>query len=172
MPALRTRLIARETPDGVKTKQQIADYKAALRTAIANYIQRMKNWITQNTTPRTPGKIPKATGYLAQSSTPVIGRSNVSGTWFEAHFGFDAKYASYVDRGSPPHYPPIEEIRTWCKTVGLPVDAAEAIAWKIYQHGTKGYHFFDDGVIAAKQILKEELGKAFRYYNLQVNIRL
>ena len=43
--SLRTRLTARETPDGVKTKQQIADYKAALRYGIANYIRFIRFWI-------------------------------------------------------------------------------------------------------------------------------
>ena len=170
--SLRTRLTARETPRGVQTKQQISDYKAALREGIANYIRLITLWIAENTIPRTEGKIPKATGYLSQSSQAVVSRSKVSGTWFEAHFGFEAKYARYVDVGTPPHYPPLEEIKSWCKTVGIPIEAAEAIAWKIYTKGTTGYNFFAPGVMEAKRILRQELSRAFRKYDLQVNVRI
>ena len=170
--ALRTKLVSRDTPQSIQTKQQRSDYKAALRQGIANYIRLITLWIAENTAKRTPGKIPIATGYLSQSSQAVVSQSKVMGTGFEAHFGFDAPYAVYADEGSEPHWVPLAELKTWCKTVGIPEELVYAIRGKIKAVGTTGYHFFTPGVMEAKRILREELSRAFRFYDLQVNVRI
>jgi len=73
------------------------------------------------------------------------------------------EYAKYVEYGTPPHFPPVEEIREWCKTVGVPEDAAWAIAKAIEKRGTRPQPFirpfFNNKLLS---ILKKNLAAAFR----------
>jgi hypothetical protein len=127
----------------------------------------MINWIDQNP------DIPEATGYLKQSAQSVLGRSSVVGTKFEAYVGFDATYAQYVEQGRPPgSFPPVEAIRAWCVTVGIPPTAAEAIAWKIYHKGITPQPFWEATKAYAMQVLQEELRRAMLKYQLIATVHV
>jgi Bacteriophage HK97-gp10, putative tail-component len=45
-------------------------------------------------------------------------------------------YAPYVEFGTRPHFPPLEPIRRWCISRGLPASAAFPIARAISERGT------------------------------------
>lgn len=50
--------------------------------------------------------------------------------------GSTAHYAPYVEFGTRPHFPPLEPIREWCRSRGIPESAAFPIARKISEVGT------------------------------------
>lgn len=50
--------------------------------------------------------------------------------------GSTSPYAPFVEFGTRPHFPPLEPIRRWCASRGLPVTAAFPIARKISEVGT------------------------------------
>ena len=47
------------------------------------------------------------------------------------------RYAPYVDKGTKPHMPPVDDIRDWCVLKGIEPEAAWAIALKIKEQGTR-----------------------------------
>lgn len=135
----------------------------------------MLAWVEENSVKgRAPvGKIPDVTGYLKESAADVIGLSYVKGLQFGAWFGFGAEYAKYRDEDRPSgSFPPPDEIETWCLKVGIPSEAAYNIAWKIYHKGIPGLHFFNPGVEYAKIVLREELDRAFRFYEVVARVNL
>lgn len=50
--------------------------------------------------------------------------------------GSKAAYAPYVEFGTSPHFPPLEPIRAWCRSRGIPEEAAFPIARAISERGT------------------------------------
>jgi len=168
------RTIAKGTVEAglVKTKARL---RAALREAIATFKSRMLAWVEANSVRgRAPvGKIPIATGYLKESATDVIGQSFAKGFAFAAYFGFAAEHAKYVDEGRPlGKMPPVDEIEAWCISVGIPTEAAWAIAVNIYNEGIEAKKFFNPGVDYAKIVLREELERAFTKYEVIAIVRL
>ena len=50
--------------------------------------------------------------------------------------GATAHYAPYVEFGTRPHFPPLEPIREWCRSRGIPEEAAFPIARAISERGS------------------------------------
>jgi len=55
--------------------------------------------------------------------------------------GSTSKYAPFVEFGTRPHFPPLDPIRKWCASRGLPESAAFPIAKKISERGTPARPF-------------------------------
>lgn len=148
--------------------KNLARYKGALRVAIRNYTRRILAYIEASE------KIPEASGYLKSSATEIIGKSKTDSRGdFEVWYGFGADYAKYVELGRPPgKFPPISEIEVWCMTLGIPTEAAIKIAWKIYKKGIAPQAFFEEGVRHAKNILKQELDRAFAQFKLTATVTI
>jgi len=171
--SLKSTIAVPQTPEVTLTKSK-ARVKAALREAIATFKQRMLAWVEENSGRRPPvGKIPVATGYLKESAAEVIGQSYARGLNFAAWFGFAAEHAKYADEGrSPGSFPPVDEIEAWCITVGIPSEAAWAIAMKIFSKGIRAQSFFNVGVEYAKIVLREEFDRAFAKYAIVAKVSL
>ena len=52
------------------------------------------------------------------------------------HVYSDAVHAPFIEFGTRPHFPPLEPIRKWCASHGIPESAAFPIAKGIADHGT------------------------------------
>lgn len=52
--------------------------------------------------------------------------------------GFAADYATWVDEGTPPHFPPIRPLLGWARRTLGDESAAYAVQQKIGQEGTEG----------------------------------
>ena len=143
-----------------------AKVNTALRSAIAQFKRRMRMWIEGN------ADIPVATGYLKESGIDVLYESRVEGTSFSAYFGFAAEYAKYIDEGRTPAFPPVDAIKAWCNSVGIPEEAAWPIAMNLAKHGTPGKHFFESGVVEAKRVLQEELIRAFSMQGIDALVQI
>ena len=50
--------------------------------------------------------------------------------------GATAHYAPFVEFGTRPHFPPLEPIREWCRSRGIPESAAFPIAKQISERGS------------------------------------
>ena len=60
-------------------------------------------------------------------------------------WGYAAPYAEFVERGTGPHYPPIEPLKKWARRVLGDEGAAYAVQQKIGKHGTKPQPFIRPG---------------------------
>lgn len=105
---------------------------------------------------------PKATGFLA-SSIHAVGYRIVC----------DAPYALAVERGSRPHWPPIEPIIAWVTLKGFTgisaagkPETAESIAWaiahKISVEGTEPTWFMKSSIPLTMSFLGGEIRAALR----------
>jgi len=142
-------------------------FRAMMNEALSNYVKRVLAWINSNP------KIPEATGNLKRSAAEIVSKSRLTGDRFEAYFGFAAPYAQYVEEGRPPgKLPPISAIRAWCITIGIPKEAANAIAWKIFHKGIPPKHFWVAAKTYAIQILREEIQRAVLKYKLIAEVRI
>ena len=73
-------------------------------------------------------------------------------------------YGFWVDGGRRPgKFPPLDDIRQWCRLKGIPEDAAYPIAKKIAERGYKAKPFTTNLVDNYKTIsdIMTEMGKAF-----------
>lgn len=159
------------------TKERKAKFAAALKISISNYIRLMTSYIDQITATGQAGQgeIARVTGTLVDSGKLAVAQSTVSETDFTAVWGFDegkAPYGKWVNYGRPPGYAPVEIIKEWCRSVGIPEEAAYAIVQKLAKVGYAGKHFFEPGIIHMKQVLRQQLALAFasRELNVKVNI--
>jgi hypothetical protein len=85
---------------------------------------------------------PKVTHNLEksiQAGDVIVSDGNVT-----AEIIANADYASYVEEGTRPHFPPLEPIREWASQVLGDPGAAFPIARKIAERGTKGVHFLEN----------------------------
>jgi hypothetical protein len=51
-------------------------------------------------------------------------------------------YVDYVERGTRPHWVPIQPLKLWAIRVLDDERAAYAVQWNIARYGTQGYHMF------------------------------
>lgn len=82
-------------------------------------------------------------GTLLQSGVPPFEREDGS-----IVFGYNAEYARFVDKGTRPHWPPIQPLLGWARRVLGDESAAYAVQQKIAEEGTEPVHFIRDGVQA------------------------
>ena len=167
--AVRFRTQFRGSPGATDTEGEFRlKVETAINLALVKYKERMTLYC------KTGGNnenIPKATGTLRQSGADVAAESKRVGMGFLAYAGFAAPYAKYVDEGRPRGYfPPIMQIKMWCIVKGIPEEAAEAIAWKIFHHGIAAKHFWEDTKTYAKRALAEELVLGFAIMKVDVDV--
>ena len=159
------------------TAERKAKFTAGLREGISNYIRLMTSYIDQITATGQAGQgeIAKVTGTLVDSGKLAVAQSIASEEGFTAIWGFDktkAPYGHWVNYGRPPGYAPIEVIKEWCRSVGIPEEAAYAIVNKLADVGYMGKHFFEPGIIKAKQVLRQQFAMAFTARGLKVNVNI
>lgn len=73
-------------------------------------------------------------------------------------------YGLFVDQGRRPgKFPPLDDIRQWCRLKGIPEDAAYPIAKKIAERGYKAKPFTTNLIDSYKTIesIMDEMGKVF-----------
>lgn len=160
-----------------KTKAGRAKFAAGLREGISNYIRLMTSYIDQITATGQAGQgeIAKVTGTLVDSGKLAVASSIATDEGFTAVWGFDkgkAPYGHWVNYGRPPGYAPIEVIKEWCRSVGIPEEAAYAIVNKLADVGYVGKHFFEPGIIKMKQTLRQQLAMAFTARGLKVSVNI
>lgn len=68
--------------------------------------------------------------------------------------GFAAEYAKWVDRGTRPHWMPIQPLLGWARRTLGDEDAAYAVQRKIADEGTDPVHFMREGVQTIKARLQ------------------
>lgn len=71
-----------------------------------------------------------------------------------AQFGYDSEYARPVEKGSEPHYPPIEPLKEWAELVLGDRQAAYPVQQKIAEEGTPAQPYMGPGFQAAVRELK------------------
>ena len=159
------------------TKERKARFASAIKTAISNYIRLMTSYIDQITATGQAGQgeIADVTGTLIDSGKLAVATSMFTETGFTAIWGFDktkAPYGHYVNYGRPPGYAPVEVIKQWCRDVGIPEEAAYAIINNMAHNFLPGKHFFEPGIIKAKQVLRQQLAMAFTAKDLKVKVNI
>jgi hypothetical protein len=91
------------------------------------------------------GYCPNFTGTLAQSIQPgavVLGDGVV-----EAYVEANIDYASFVEFGTKPHFPPIEALEDWCAKVLGDAKLAFVVARAISRRGTYAHPFMGPALI-------------------------
>lgn len=79
---------------------------------------------------------------------------------------FDAPHAAAVEFGTEPHFPPVGPLIGWAqRKLGLPLPKAKkagnAIAWKIFHHGTDPQPFFRPAVDQTRVEIAKLLKKGY-----------
>jgi HK97 gp10 family phage protein len=74
-----------------------------------------------------------------------------------------SRHAPYVEFGTRPHFPPLEPIRQWCISRGLPASAAFPVARKIAERGTPERPFLYP---AFKVGMRHHVANIRKYYKL------
>ena len=81
--------------------------------------------------------------------------------------GTDVGYAPFVEKGTAPHWPPLQAIVEWVQFSGKfgPIGTedlgmAKSIQKRIARRGTKGAFMFRDGLAAARNTVLDILGRA------------
>lgn len=112
---------------------------------ISRALQEAGDYLVGEIADRTPvDQAELARSWLAED--PIKGPFGLS-----TLIGTSLDYAAAVEDGSKPHMPPVEPLVFWAEhRLGLSGDeakaAAQAIAWKIKHHGTKGKHMVKDAL--------------------------
>lgn len=98
------------------------------------------------------------TGTLAQSIQP--GAITVTDDSVEAIVEANADYASYVEFGTRPHFPPIDALKDWAeKFLGDP-KLAFVVARAIARNGTKPYNFMGQALLQNMSVFRDAIAAA------------
>lgn len=86
------------------------------------------------------------------TDTGQLLRSGFPPEWIDGSvvWGYAADYAQYVERGTRPHWPPVDALRGWARRVLGDESAAYAVAAKIAQEGTDPAPFVKPGIDAMR----------------------
>jgi len=98
------------------------------------------------------------TGTLAQSIQPgpiTITNDNVEGI-VEAN----ADYASFVEFGTAPHFPPVDALKDWAAKFLGDEKLAFVVARAIARRGTKGYFFMSQALVGNLPVFRDAIEAA------------
>jgi hypothetical protein len=70
-------------------------------------------------------------------------------------WGYDAEHTLYVEKGTAPHWAPIDALKGWARRVLGSERAAWAVQWKIAREGTDPQPFIGPAVRAQNAALKD-----------------
>ena len=74
-----------------------------------------------------------------------------------------AEHGRYLEFGTPPHFPPVEELKGWCARKWGDENLAYVLANHIAKFGTRPFPFIRSTVkTQSKKIVKEALIEAFK----------
>lgn len=76
-------------------------------------------------------------------------------------WGYTAPHADDVERGTPPHHVPVEDLRTWARRVLGNEDLAGPVSDKIAEEGTDPQPFVEPGVTRMQRRLDQTGLKAW-----------
>ncbi len=85
------------------------------------------------------------TGALAQSIQP--GAVNMGDGFVEAFVEANMDYASFVEFGTKPHFPPVEALEDWCAKVLGDAKLAFVVARAISRRGTYAHPFMGPALL-------------------------
>lgn len=97
---------------------------------------------------------------LRQSILP--GDISVSRTNVEAKVVANVDYASFVEFGTRPHFPPVEALRDWAAKKLGDENAAFLVARSISQKGTPARPYLGPALLKNQSVFKNEILKAVR----------
>lgn len=89
------------------------------------------------------------TAQLLRSGVPPQEMDDGSVVW-----GYAAEYAPFVEKGTRPHFPPVEALRGWARRVLGDESAAWAVARKIAREGTEPQPFVKPGIDTMRAALR------------------
>jgi hypothetical protein len=95
------------------------------------------------------------TGALVQSIQPgpiIVTDDNV-----EAYVGAYVEYASYIEFGTRPHFPPVEALKDWCAKFLGDERLAFVVARSIARRGTIAHPFLGPAVLANQAIFSRAI---------------
>jgi hypothetical protein len=100
------------------------------------------------------------TGALSQSIQP--GPITITGDNVEATVEVNSDYASYVEWGTRPHFPPIDALKDWAaKFLGDP-RLAFIVARAIARRGTHPYNFMGQSILANMSVFVDAVAAGVR----------
>lgn len=102
---------------------------------------------------RAKQKAPVDTGRLRASIATKVEETR-------AIVGSNVLYASYVEFGTKPHFPPVSALTTWARRHGF--DSAFVLARAISQRGTKAHPYLVPALLESKPDIESFLRDAAR----------
>ncbi len=124
-------------------KENLAKMEANITREITSGVEAVQAKVIEDARVICPTGV---TGTLAQSIQP--GPISVTGDNVEATIEVNADYASYVEWGTRPHFPPVDALKDWAaKFLGDP-KLAFIVARAIAKRGTRPYNFMGQSILA------------------------
>lgn len=103
-------------------------------------------------------------------------RINFTDNGAGADVGSDVEYASFIEHGTMPHFPPVDALRKWARRVLRDEGAAFLVARAISRRGTKPRPFLQPAWDGERrnyvQCVKREIRTALRKSDLKTRIRI
>jgi len=124
------------------TRIDLSELDEEIKGEVKDYIINVANKLVNEAKKNAP----VASGHLRQD-IDIIEREDNTIT-----VGTNLKYASFVEFGTDPHYPPIEPLKKWVRRkLGVEEDVAYAVQQKIGQEGTEPQPYMRDAIESTRR---------------------